>query len=549
MAPPNDWRPLSYWDQGPDVGTKPLSNEGWMKVFDSADKYGFRGAYHPRNQFPGSPWTPTWRPTKEEFVGKLEPLVHKVLADWNTLKKIVERHGETLEKRWMKKTKKKQRDLLLTAWPNMAPAHRPDFEAFRQENTGKYLVGLTKFPESYLWPDINLQDLSSKSLVIFINSRGRNPPSTFARTDINSTHLATVSHSVEEPAFLLGYNLFMDGETADTYGRLASWNDDIDTVHLMFSQRQFTPGDGLRVLQIQDRIYPFLIKCCELILHDLAGAGSLLDPNFPTTLQTTTAADPAPTGVNEILPTLATISAEAPYRIPANLDLERIRGILAARRSAAEDHLFALREDPGYFADTIRDWSDHRNDALLDTEGNPHPTGPHTIDFWERVIRNEKYKDEISYDKQLPEEYLVALLHFREILKVSAENPMHYLKNIQSSPPLRHYFTREPQRPGTINMLIRPKSYSDAFFHKPWGLLLMLWDEKQRELIGFTNLIDAFEQLFQDPDIKKYLSPYIEDLFGDLGIFSRILHELELYQPWGATFDDEHEASLHCLYI
>lgn len=100
-----------------------------------------------------------------------------------------------------------------------------------------------------------------------------------------------------------------------------------------------------------------------------------------------------------------------------------------------------MREDPGYFADTIADWSEHRNDTLLDTHGNPHPTGPHTLDFWERVIRNavgdaytgfeiwsllhrlvsrlctlkEKYEKEISYDSQLPEEYLVELLKLEQL--------------------------------------------------------------------------------------------------------------------------------------
>lgn len=33
----------------------------------------------------------------------------------------------------------------------------------------------------------------------------------------------------------------------------------------------------------------------------------------------------------EILPTLASISLEAPYRLPASLDLDHLRAILAAR--------------------------------------------------------------------------------------------------------------------------------------------------------------------------------------------------------------------------
>lgn len=100
-------RAATFWDQGSNDGKKPLSDEGWQKLFDQADRYGMRGAYSPKNQFPGSPWTQTREPTKEELMAKLEPLPRKVLADWNSLKKIVERHSEILEKRWMKKTKKK----------------------------------------------------------------------------------------------------------------------------------------------------------------------------------------------------------------------------------------------------------------------------------------------------------------------------------------------------------------------------------------------------------------------------------------------------------
>jgi hypothetical protein len=263
----------------------------------------------------------------------------------------------------------------------------------------------------------------------------------FARADINATHLGAVGHFIGEPAFLMGYTLFMDGDTAETYGKLVSWEDDKNALNLMCSERQFTPGDGLRVFELQEKIYPFLVKCCELILHDLVESGSLYDEKFPIISETAATTKSVPSTATEMLPSLAFISAEAPYRLPANLDLERLRGILAARLSAAEDHLWALREDPGYFGDTIKDWSEHRNDRLLDTWGNPHPTGPHTTDFWERVIRNaiadaytgfetwsllhrqvnhlvalkEKYKDGISYANQLPEEYLIEILKFQEL--------------------------------------------------------------------------------------------------------------------------------------
>ncbi|RDL38913.1 Uncharacterized protein BP5553_03253 [Venustampulla echinocandica] len=368
--------------------------------------------------------------------------------------------------------------------------------------------------------------------------------------------------------------MFLDGDSVDSYGKLVSWGEDEKALDYLFTRLHFTPGDGLRVFEIQQRIYPFLVKCCELILHDLVEAGSLLDTPIiePESVSAVQMADLAiepetvpPAG--EILPTLASISAEAPYRLPANLHFNRLKSIIAAKRSAAEDHIWALREDPGYFAETIIDWSEHRNDPLADTMGNPHPTGPHTVEFWERVIRNaiadaysgfmnwdlllrhvnrlitlqEKFKDQISYEKQFPKEYLIALLKFKQLLLVNCETPIFYLRNIQSSPPLRHHFVREPQRPGTVNMMTQPRNLNDPFFHKPWGILLTLWDAEQRQLFGVTKLIDAFEQLIQDPQEKKNMSPYILGLFADLSVLTRALHEIEIYQPWAATFEDENE--------
>ncbi|TGO44513.1 hypothetical protein BCON_0505g00060 [Botryotinia convoluta] len=549
-------------------GRMATTKDEYEEMNNQMSRMGLKGAYNPANVYPGSRFTPSSKPTPEEVREKARLSSQKILSDWNILRTIVQLHADTLEKRWMKKSRKKQRELLLEAWPNMSTTHRPDYEAFRQECTGRIIMGLSKFQEAYKWPYINLQDLSSKSLVVFITSRGRNPPSAFARADVNATHLGTVAHFIPEPAFLPFHTLFLDGDKVETYGRLVSWEEDNSAADLMFTERQFSPGDGLKAFELQEKIYPFLIRCCELILHDFTKSGALLDANIPTGITPNTTIDPEPTAsaVTEILPSLATISAEAPYRLPANIDFERLREIFAARLSAAEDYLFDLREDPGFFADTINDWSEHRNDALLDTNGNPHPTGPHTQDFWGRVVRNiigdgysnyetwfllhrqaallctlmEKYKDEISYNKQLPKEYLIAILKLRELLKISAEAPINYLQNIQSSPPLRHHFTRAPQAPGTINMHIMPKDERSPFFHKPWGLLLILWDREKRDLFGLTNVIDAFEQLMQDPEGSKNISSYIADRFSDLAILSRALYEVENYQPWAATFDDEY---------
>lgn len=117
-----------------------------------------------------------------------------------------------------------------------------------------------------VFPYINLEDLASTSLILFTNSRGVNPPSAFARADLHAIHLGSISHSIPEPAFLGGYTLCLEGSTVEEYGKFLDWNVDPEqATTLMVHRRHFTPGEGLQVLEIQERIYPFLIRCCELI--------------------------------------------------------------------------------------------------------------------------------------------------------------------------------------------------------------------------------------------------------------------------------------------
>lgn len=141
-------------------------------------------AYNPANVYEGSPWMPKEFSTPQQVRDEASSMSAKVLEDWKTLKMIVEMHQEVLSKRWLKKTRKHQKELLLSAWPAMSAMHRPDYDAFRRENTGNLSIGVSKFPNSYWWPYINLEDLSSKFLLVFLQGRGQNPPSAFARADV-----------------------------------------------------------------------------------------------------------------------------------------------------------------------------------------------------------------------------------------------------------------------------------------------------------------------------------------------------------------------------
>jgi hypothetical protein len=142
---------------------------------------------------------PSSYPTPAEVRQEAFELSTEVLSNWTTLQKILDRHEGTLRKRWMKKTKAQRREILLTAWPDIPSTHRPDFQAFRKEPHQKGPQG-TKFKNAYLWPYITVEDLvQAKSLLLFLNSRGRNPPSKFAHADFEASNLGRVSGAIVLP--------------------------------------------------------------------------------------------------------------------------------------------------------------------------------------------------------------------------------------------------------------------------------------------------------------------------------------------------------------
>ena len=252
-----------------------------------------------------------------------------ILSNWTTLRKILDRYEELLRKRWMKKTKAQRKTILLAAWPNMLSAHRPDYEAFRRE-TPQQRSQATKFKDAYMWPYVNVADLiEGKYLLLFMNSRGRHPPSMFAHADFETIRLGRVSGAINMP-FLNEHTMFLDEKT---YGKLDAWAVNDKAFDLMISGHGFHPGQGLTILEIQQQILNFLVKCCQSILHDF-NQNSLTDGQAPINPE-----PPAISSDSGEWPTLASIAAEAPYRVPDHLNFGRLKAVITAKRSSAEDHI------------------------------------------------------------------------------------------------------------------------------------------------------------------------------------------------------------------
>ncbi|POS76791.1 hypothetical protein DHEL01_v204824 [Diaporthe helianthi] len=207
---------------------------------------------------------------------------------------------------------------------------------------------------------------------------------------------------------------------------------------------------------------------------------------------------------------LATMSAEAPYQVPKHVDFGRIESLLAAQESAAQDHLWTLREDPGYFASTQREMIEHRQELIKDINGKPWPilSGPQSQIFRANVISiliaeafvpvnvfsdlrrqaqelralQTKYARIISPSTSLPEDFLYAILRFRQYLRGATNWPMARLKfNAFGSPPLRQFYVRYPPPvdapPTKVIVGLKPELKLDNIESRLLMALTMLWDE------------------------------------------------------------------------
>jgi hypothetical protein len=290
--------------------------------------------------------------------------------DYRTLNAIIVRHEALIRKRWLKKSARQRRDVLLQIWPDMTESHRPDHLEIA-EDLKKALAKLNRdtLPsDACTWPFINLEDLTKpRSLLVFLNSRGRNVPMNFAESEVEFSPLADISPCGPEPV-LENYKLYFARDSSD-YGRTV--NLDIDGEEIPNDENGFKMcmRPALYVLYIQERILRFLVACCSHILHDISQEQLMSAPilDEPSTSELSLRDDAGHLNFADSV-------AVAPYRNRGAMDFTRLRFYMESLLTNAKDHLWALREDPSYLHDTILEFADHRYEMIPDSKGRIHPS-------------------------------------------------------------------------------------------------------------------------------------------------------------------------------
>ncbi|CAO1629701.1 unnamed protein product [Sympodiomycopsis kandeliae] len=485
----------------------------------------------------------------------------KIFKSYDYLHTIVLAHEAIIQRRWTAKNKKKRTELLLDAWPNMSPLHRPDFEAFLSESKTTRILN-TKYQDAYMFPMINLEDLAkTRPLLLLLNARGRHHPAAFAMADARQTDIARNLKAVVPPTLDGHTMLFRNHTSPEKYGEIVSWKEEPRAQQWIAKGLEMTPGTGLQVLQVQQRLLDFLVKVCARILHDVDFS--------PDTLAAAAAAladSPAPV----IPPSKEPLSLvhqriELAYRLPSAIDLEWLESLFMAERDNLRDHIISLHEDPAYFADMLTQYHEHREELLKETDGSPGKFfAQPSKEIWARALLflvNDAYGDyeasEIAlerlrdlrkvYDRYsnhlipsqtLPNDLRKACEKFYSAVEHLSYGGIEQFKMMwPTSPPMRPWF-------GT-----RTVNKREVMIEFKWGalqcparkrllmLIRMLWEGEESPVWGREILLDQLEYFLErDDTAKSYLSPHIASMISHLGVLVEGLRQVMLFQPWASTF-------------
>lgn len=497
--------------------------------------------------------------------GVRSELATNIFSDFEALRAVLDRYETIIHQRWSKKTKEQRRAVIKGAWgEEMAQCHRPDWNVLHKFLTTGQLNGC-EATAAFMWPYINQEDLvKPRSLLLFLASRGRTHPSEFAAADLEAMHFGR-SLKYLSPGHLPGYAMMFTGRKDVTrYGELVR----VDVANERPQVHRGVPvGDGILILRAQADIMTFLQECCHSILSGISADEIPRSPDLPLpTLSAVTDAG---------FVSLEVMAAQAPYRVPAHIDFDRMASLLGAKRDQVLDHLISLQEDPAYFQEYILEFIQHRPAAIGTGQGLPMGTewkkelptiimAEYTqleifseLHFQAEALQQMHRVDapSIHPERDLPGAYMNALLKFRYYLNEAIILVLQSRFEVFGSPPWREHFRiiDHDCSKKVAYAELREPCQLDAAQIRLWQYLKRFATYRHRysgnteptdagmlelKLFGMTTMIDELHHYVEsEPRAKSMITPFIASSIGDLATVSECLHQLEIYQPWASTFD------------
>lgn len=341
-----------------------------------------------------------------------------------------------------------------------------------------------------------------------------------------------------------------------------------------------SPGDGLWVLEIQDRIYKFLLDIVQRILHDIP-TGDLTGPKYSIQPEPSL---PSANCRRDGVASLASTNLEAAYSAPGRVDLHRLQLLVEAKASEEEDKLWDFREDPGRFTEGLKEFIAYQPACVPDLSGTQKlatsidgcgtEPGSNTkttedlfgikfllsnfkcVAFWSCLARDiaslvelkKKFFDnsKIELGDPLPEPFELSLHKIQFSLCLGIDLRLtSLLREAHASPPIRPYFRRAS--PDTIDNFvpnpgkIPPRHISDFLLF----LYRLTRDDcftSMGHIAGVQSLLEQYDKFIHtDPDAHRAVSSYVAQDISYLSLLSECLRQTHLFEPWAATYHEESE--------
>lgn len=490
-----------------------------------------------------------------------------IFRTWIQLNAVLKRFEAVIRKRWLKKTFSQKNSILSEVWPGIATVSRPDFASLRDGCARhRKRPSVAKTRELHLWPFINLEDLNKPgTLLSYINVRGRNLPWRFAHADWYTAHTEElpVNPGVDKYRMRI-----YDCKTPKSYGApllLSAKRCGKDMWGLKLTMLAFHPYKAHLVMEIQSRILDFLLACSHAILRDHDMSTLCMQP---------TIAVPALPLLTATTHDITYLAAAACYELPGCFNHDQISSLLATREMQAADHLWSLREDPGYFAMHLREWTEHDPARILDKHKEMHSIIDNPTYWGRNAARMITHAytafalwhdagslcDYLHYDiselKFLDKHRHPDAVYVRDSLRTSFQLFDAHLKQMLqwplydlsmgfcASPPFRSSF----QRPQTL----KDPSLSQLNYNCPlkqtgqvrlYTLIRCILQDEQHRLHGLSNIIEEIQRTIDTETERHLISPWVADRFADLALTAEISRQVDMFQPfatiWRGNFDDD----------
>lgn len=254
----------------------------------------------------------------------------------------------------------------------MPKNHRPDTREHWSpgyKSTDGTLPDVAVWPFSKLSPpffkgstnvtSVNQEDLSNeRTLLVLLNSRGHKTPWEFAAVEMEFSPLLTAMFDGCANPDLCSSLTITSSEAVDpqVYGRLNRSNKFKAKRHTTHDKYSICARRAFQIMLMQQRILEFSVACATAILSGKTQteifesprqqAPPISEVNIPKRKQHTT--------FTEVL-------NMAPYRGCDSLNFSQLRAYFEWTWSKHKNDIWAMREDPGYFADTVRENFDHNS--------------------------------------------------------------------------------------------------------------------------------------------------------------------------------------------